>query len=174
LRRVPAELSGEYVSRAQSLLVPSLLAPSRLWFDGAVARERDQLLLKSLAEAQDISRDGESQRIVTFTHPLGLNDATRRRYNIGPLATPGYAETIFATTIARSGRNSAPSLRVILDAGDWDRSVATNAPGQSESADSPHFQDLARLWAAGEYFPLAFSERAVEEVTEAVLILTPW
>jgi penicillin amidase len=172
-RRVPTELSAEYVSRARSILVPSLLAPSRRWFDGALTRERDELLLKSLAEAQDMSRGGESPRTVTFAHPLGLNDATRRRFNVGPVATPGYVETVFATTIGRAGPSIGPSLRVILDAGDWDRSVATNPPGQSGSPESPHFRDLAALWAAGEYFPLPFSDRAVEEATEAVLTLVP-
>jgi penicillin amidase len=65
------------------------------------------------------------------------------------------------------------SFREILDLADWDRSVATNAPGQSGSPDSSHFADLARLWAAGEYFPLAFSGRAVAANTESVLTLLP-
>jgi penicillin amidase len=60
-----------------------------------------------------------------------------------------------------------------MDAGDWDRSVATNAPGQSGSPASPHFRDLAALWAAAEYFPLSFSDQAVQENTEATLVLRP-
>ena len=54
---------------------------------------------------------------------------------------------------------------------DWDRSIATNAPGQSESPDSAHFADLARLWAAGEYFPLAFTEAAVNANAKSTLTL---
>jgi penicillin amidase len=110
---------------------------------------------------------------VTFAHPLGLNDPTRRRFNVGPFRIPGYNETIFATTFSPSGRHIAPSLRVVMDAGDWDRSVATNAPGQSGSPASPHFRDLAALWAAAEYFPLSFSDQTVQENTEATLILRP-
>ena len=56
---------------------------------------------------------------------------------------------------------------------DWDRSIATNAPGQSESPDSAHFADLARLWAAGEYFPLAFTEAAVTANAKSTLTLVP-
>jgi penicillin amidase len=57
---------------------------------------------------------------------------------------------------------------------DWDRSLATNAPGQSGSPGSSHFGDLARAWAdGGGYFPLAFSGRAVAANAETVLTLVP-
>ena len=79
--------------------------------------------------------------------------------------------------MATFGRGTAaeigPSFRQILDVADWDRSVATNAPGQSGSPSSPHFADLARTWAAGEYFPLLFSDEAVKENAEATLTLVP-
>ena len=65
------------------------------------------------------------------------------------------------------------SFREVIDLADWDRSVATSAPGQSESPASPHFADLAKLWAAGDYFPLAFSDAAVGANAEATLTLTP-
>jgi penicillin amidase len=170
-RRIPASLLDEYVDRAAALLVPSLVTPSQVWFDAPVTRHRDVLLLESLAEAQDVSRDGASQRTVTFEHPLAVTGPTRRRFNIGPFPTPGYGETVFATAIPRSGRSMGPSARVILDTGDWDRSAATNPPGQSGWPASPHFNDLAKLWAAGEYFPLSFSDRAVQEHAQSTLIL---
>ena len=46
-----------------------------------------------------------------------------------------------------------------------------NAPGQSESPGSPHFADLAQRWAAGEYFPLAFSDEAVQANAQSILTL---
>ncbi len=67
---------------------------------------------------------------------------------------------------------SGASFREILDLSDWDRSLATNAPGQSGSPGGPHFADLAGLWAAGQYFLLPFSDRAVQANTESTLILT--
>jgi penicillin amidase len=48
-----------------------------------------------------------------------------------------------------------------------------NAPGQSESASSGHFADLARMWAAGERVTLAFSEAAVNAAGETTLMLVP-
>ena len=108
-----------------------------------------------------------------FRHPLAVGAAARSRFNVGPFERAGYAETVMATGGADLEQRTGASLRVIVDVGDWDRSVATNAPGQSGAPASPHFADLARLWAAGEYVPLSFSERAVQEHAEATLTLTP-
>ena len=60
------------------------------------------------------------------------------------------------------------SFRQIADVADWDRSVATAAPGQAEQPRSP-LSDLAKLWAAGEYFPLSFSARAIQANAESTL-----
>jgi penicillin amidase len=51
--------------------------------------------------------------------------------------------------------------------------MATSAPGQSGQPGSRHFQDLAKLWGEGRYFPLPFSEPAVASNTEVTLMLTP-
>jgi penicillin amidase len=168
-RRVPSELVDEFVIRAAGALVPAIVTPSRVWFDADVVGQRDALLLASLQEAVD--RAG-APREVTFSHPLAITEPGRRRLNIGPFPASGYAETIFANAVT-AGRSVGPSFRVIMDGGDWDRSVATSAPGQSGSPGSPHFGDLAKLWAAGEYFPLSFGETAVQTNAEATLTLVP-
>lgn len=48
--------------------------------------------------------------------------------------------------------NHAASMRAIYDLSDLDASVFMHAPGQSGHPLSPHYRDLAPLWAAGEYF----------------------
>jgi acyl-homoserine lactone acylase PvdQ len=95
---------------------------------------------------------------VVFAHPLGITDASRRRFNVGPLTprSPG-----------------ALSFGATFDPTDWERSRTVNPPGQSGSPDSGHFADLARLWAAGESVPLAFSDAAVQANAETTLILMP-
>jgi acyl-homoserine lactone acylase PvdQ len=92
-----------------------------------------------------------------FAHPLAVNDAARKRFNIGPIDRPADDNPV----------------RIVFDLRDWDRSRAINAPGQSGSASSPHFSDLAAAWASGEYFPLVFSDAAVQANQESVLMLTP-
>jgi penicillin amidase len=65
------------------------------------------------------------------------------------------------------------TYRHLLDLSDWDKGLATSAPGQSGQPGSPHYGDLLPLWGKGEYFPLAFSRRKVEAVTKHRLWLRP-
>jgi penicillin amidase len=65
------------------------------------------------------------------------------------------------------------SVRLILDVGDWDRSVAINAPGQSGDASSPHYQDLLQPWSEGQYIPLLYTRGAVADAAESSLALNP-
>ena len=171
-RRIPDALLGEFMSRVRSALVPALVKPSRTWFDGDVQNARDALLAATLVAAFDKLKERE-HTAVTFAHPLGITDRARERFNIGPFSVPGYADTVMSIARPSADRSVGPSFRAVFDLSDWDRSVAINAPGQSGWPSSPHFGDLAQLWAVGEYFPLVFSKRAVEENTEATLVLTP-
>jgi penicillin amidase len=64
-------------------------------------------------------------------------------------------------------------VRLVVDVGNWDNSRAVNHPGQSGDPDSTHYRDLAPLWSSGEYFPLAYTRKAVEAATERVIMLVP-
>ncbi len=65
------------------------------------------------------------------------------------------------------------SVRMVIDVGAWDNSLWINAPGQSGMQDSPHLDDLAPLWAAGDYVPLVYSEAAVAAATVRTITLRP-
>ena len=62
---------------------------------------------------------------------------------------------------------------MVLDVGNWDASRTINAPGQSGDPFSPHYRDLAPLWATGQYVPLLFSRDAVENAASEVIKLIP-
>jgi penicillin G amidase len=96
-------------------------------------------------------------RAAAFAHVLAATGPARRRFNIGPLTRP----------------DDDTPVRAMLAPGDWDRSTAMNAPGQSGSPDSAHFSDLAALWEKGESVPLAFSDAAVRAATKSTLTLMP-
>jgi penicillin amidase len=68
---------------------------------------------------------------------------------------------------------SGPSVRVVVDVGNWDNSRAVNHPGQSGDPDSPHYRDLASMWRSGQYFPLLYSRTAVENAAEKKIKLVP-
>ena len=180
--RLDRPLVDEYLSRAPNVLVPALTQPSRVWFDGDPQTARDRLLVTALASAVEELRTtaGVNEQAwgrlhsVTFAHPLGVTAAARQQFNIGPFELSGYAQTVMSTYGSGLAVDGGASFREILDLADWDRSLVTNAPGQSGSPGSSHFADLARLWTAGEYFPLAFSGRAVAANAETVLTLVPF
>lgn len=107
-------------------------------------------------------------------HPLSgaVNEATRRKLEAGPLPRGGYGSTSNATGNG-DNQTSGASFRIVVDTGDWDRTVGTNTPGQSGDPDSPHYRDLFEMWANDRYFPVFYSRERVEQVTEETLRLTP-
>ncbi|HEY9219880.1 MAG TPA: penicillin acylase family protein [Phenylobacterium sp.] len=106
--------------------------------------------------------------------PLAAPNA-RERLAVGPVPMSGTANSpLAATWRPRDFRVTAgASFRMVLDVGNWDASRVINSPGQSGDPASPHFRDLFPLWAKGEYVPLAYSHKAVEEATQTVIVLTP-
>lgn len=148
---------------------------------------RDAVLLESLAAAL-----GEVRQLLgadpanwawgklhhaQFEHALGplADDPTRAQMAVGRLAMGGSAFSPRAASYRPSDFRviAGASFRMVLDVGDWDRSVVVNAPGQSGNPFSPHYRDLAPVWAAGDYVPLLYSREAVERNARSVLKLTP-
>jgi acyl-homoserine lactone acylase PvdQ len=112
---------------------------------------------RTSSRSQSPPRGADAAAPVVFAHPLGITDALRQRFHVGPLTPAG---------------NTRP-FHVAFDAADWDRSSGMNAPGQSGSAASQHFSDLARGWARGEDVTLVFSDAAVQAQAESTLTLVP-
>ena len=93
----------------------------------------------------------------------------------GALEIPGSAQTPRAATYSPSTFNqtAGASVRLVMDVGAWDNSVAVNTPGQSGDPFSVHYRDLFPLWASGAYVPLDFSRAAVNRDAELVVSLEP-
>jgi penicillin amidase len=172
-RVAPNALVESLARRLSPQLLPALTTASGAGFGRLASSERDQLLLEGLAEAVTaLARTPGVKREIIFAHPLGITPATAPRYNVGPFPLPGHPDTVFATAADRH-RAVGPSFRMIADLSNWDLSLATNAPGQSGAPSSRHYRDLALLWTAGEYFPLAFSDGAIAANAESQLTLIP-
>jgi penicillin amidase len=93
----------------------------------------------------------------------------------GPLQIPGSAQSPRAATFRPLDyrQTAGASVRMVMDVGHWDNSVAVNTPGQSGDPFSPHYRDLFPLWATGAYVPLDFSRAAVDRDAELVVTVTP-
>lgn len=58
-------------------------------------------------------------------------------------------------------------------AGDGDRSLFLNMPGQSGNAGDPHYKDLFPRWLSGNFARLVYTRAAVDESAENIIRLTP-
>ncbi|HXW79869.1 MAG TPA: penicillin acylase family protein, partial [Acidimicrobiales bacterium] len=146
----------------------------------------DDLLLSTLADAlahvgQLLGPDRDNWRwgqlhTARFAHPLleWVTAAAAEQLRVPSVPRGGsgdtVANTVYAPDFAQIG---GATFRMVLDVGQWDNSLAMNAPGQSGDPASPHYCDLLAMWARDEAFPLVYSRQRVEEVTEARLKLYP-
>jgi penicillin G amidase len=146
---------------------------------------RDALLLRTLnlAREQLIAARGPdvsqwawgALHTMTFRHALdGLADSAAL-FDRGPLRRSGDGGVVQATSFADGNfaQTGGASYREVFDLADWDASVGVNVPGQSGQPESKHYDDLLPLWLEGRYFPLAYSEKAVDTVTSDLLELLP-
>jgi penicillin amidase len=103
--------------------------------------------------------------------PITGRDAERR---VGPLPIGGSGSTPMAMGGAADFHvASGASVRVVMDVGAWDNSVAINTPGQSGDPASPHYRDLFPRWATGQYVPFVWSRARVLQEAERIITVTP-
>lgn len=181
--KVSGPLAQEFVAGEGGVLVPALTRPGKPWFGENTARERDVLLMAALRNAveelkqragNDMSQwTWGSLHSATFRHPLAVDTQMAEIFNVGPIARDGYGLTPFSTGGKEFSQMAGATYREILDVSNWDKSVATSAPGQSGQPGSRHFSDLAKLWGDEQYFPLPYSDSAVNAAAEATLTLLP-
>ncbi len=110
-----------------------------------------------------------------FAHPLSRVAGVPEIRDVGPLAIGGSGSTpmntAYRTTDFRATLGA--SFRVVMDVGDWDAARVINTPGQSGDPRSRHYDDLAPLWARGEYVPMVFSREAVDAAVKERIVLRP-
>ena len=148
-------------------------------FGAMPGNERDALLLTTLAEAVHNCAALLGQDAISwawgrlhhgyFQHAASslLPDHLSTSWDVGPLPIGGSGSTaMHAGYRIRDFRCIyGASVRLVMDVGEWDNSVCINAPGQSGDPGSPHYDDLASIWARGQYVPLLYSRARVEEAT---------
>jgi penicillin G amidase len=157
--------------------------PKPEWFGPDPRAGRDAVLLKSLEEAvaetrKKLGPDPAPWRWgalheAAFRHILGTGPELQKLFNPPPVERGGDGYTLNVGVGPGFEVAHGASYREILDPGDWDRSVATNVPGQSGQPGSPHYADLLPLWAEGKYFPLLYSRKKIEAAATERLVLAP-
>ncbi|WP_303812785.1 penicillin acylase family protein [Sandarakinorhabdus limnophila] len=103
--------------------------------------------------------------------PIAGRDAERR---VGPVPIGGSGSTPMAMGTGPDFRVvSGASVRVVMDVGAWDNSMAINTPGQSGDPSSPHYRDLFARWATGNYVPFVWSRPRVLQEAERIINVIP-
>jgi penicillin amidase len=103
--------------------------------------------------------------------PIAGRDAERR---VGPVPIGGSGSTPMAMGTGPDFRVvSGASVRVVMDVGAWDNSMAINTPGQSDDPSSPHYRDLFARWATGNYVPFVWSRPRVLQEAERIINVIP-
>ncbi|MHA1680766.1 MAG: penicillin acylase family protein [Promethearchaeota archaeon] len=105
-----------------------------------------------------------------LAHPFSMVSSDAKVLNIGSFKAAGDVNCLnngHCDPTDGFPMIAGPSYRQILDLGNWDRSIAVIPGGQSGLPFHAHYNDLAKLWAKGKYFPLLFSRKAIQESSEA-------
>ncbi|MFE3070905.1 penicillin acylase family protein [Streptomyces sp. NPDC059247] len=150
---------------------------------------RDQLLARAMKDARweltaklgkDISTWswGRLHQLTLRNQTLGTAgpDVVQRLLNRGPWNLGGGEAAVDATGWNAAGGYEViwvPSMRMVVNVGDWDKSRWINLTGASGHAFSSHYTDQTDAWARGELYDWAFGKAAVEATTRDTLLLKP-
>ncbi|MFJ7197996.1 MULTISPECIES: penicillin acylase family protein [unclassified Streptomyces] len=150
---------------------------------------RDQLFARAMEDARWELTAKLGKDITTWSwgrlHQLTLKNQTlgtegpgllQRALNRGPWNLGGGEAAVNA-----SGWNAAggyevvwvPSMRMVVNVGDWDKSRWINLTGASGHAFSAHYTDQTDKWVNGELLDWSFGTNAVAKSTTDTLTLKP-
>jgi penicillin amidase len=161
-----------------------------------VVESRDEILRQALTVGryQLTARLGKNPAdwrwgdLHTFApqHPVlggdGIPSLVRNYVNPDPQPAGGGTSLVNALGFDTSARDeygrpsyevtTGPSMRMIVDLSDFDRSTWVTSSGTSGHPASGHYNDQQEAWLAGDSFPWAFSRTAVEAAGEDTMTLT--
>jgi penicillin amidase len=103
------------------------------------------------------------------------NGLIEGRFNRGPYPVGGSSDLVDAVgyyTDEGYDVTWLPSMRMIVDLGNLENSLAIHTTGQSGHVYSAHYQDMIEDWASGQSWPMRWDRVSVERHAEATLRLS--
>jgi penicillin amidase len=167
--------------------------PNNPWWDDATTpgrvERRDDILLAAMTSARReitslMSRDTDGWQWGRL-HQVRLESQTLGQSGIGPVEAlfnrghypvgggPATVNAMGYDDTRGYGVTTAPTMRMLVDLGDFDASRWVNQSGVSGHAFSPHYDDQTELWATSRMWSFASSPRAVDAGTTDRLQLVP-
>ncbi|MES4886788.1 penicillin acylase family protein [Streptomyces sp. NPDC096012] len=153
------------------------------------AENRDQLFARAMIDARweltaKLGKDidswswGRLHRLFLKNQTIGTDGPKVLQYvlNRGPWKLSGGEASVNATGWNAAGGYNVvwvPSMRMVVNLADLDKSKWINLTGASGHAFSAHYTDQTGKWAKGELLPWSFSGKAVDQSTSDTLVLKP-
>ncbi|WP_367322515.1 penicillin acylase family protein [Streptomyces sp. HUAS ZL42] len=157
--------------------------------DRPKADNRDELFKRAMIDARweltsKLGKDidswswGRLHRLFLKNQTLGTEGPGFLRYvlNRGPWKLSGGEATVNATGWNAAGGYGVvwvPSMRMVVNLSDLDKSKWISLTGASGHAYSAHYTDQTEKWAKGELLDWAYSSKAVDDSTRDTLVLKP-
>ncbi|WP_328682575.1 penicillin acylase family protein [Streptomyces sp. NBC_01261] len=121
---------------------------------------------------------GRLHRLFLKNQTLGVEGPAIVQYvlNRGPWKLSGGEATVNATGWNAAGGYGVvwvPSMRMVVNLDDFDKSKWINLTGASGHAYSAHYTDQTSKWVDGELLSWSFSSKAVDGSTSDTLVLKP-
>ncbi|MFI0513968.1 penicillin acylase family protein [Streptomyces sp. WSLK1-5] len=153
------------------------------------ATDRDGLFKRAMIDARweltaKLGKDidtwswGRLHRLFLKNQTMGVEGPGFLQYmlNRGPWKLSGGEATVNATGWNAAGGYGVvwvPSMRMVVNLGDLDKSKWINLTGASGHAYSAHYTDQTGKWVKGELLDWSFSDEAVDKSTSDTLVLKP-
>ncbi|MFB7240545.1 penicillin acylase family protein [Streptomyces sp. NPDC056269] len=150
---------------------------------------RDQLLARAMKDARWELTAKLGKDVSTWSwgrlHQLTLKNQTlgtagpgvvQQLLNRGPWNLGGGEAAVDATGWNAAGGYEViwvPSMRMVVNVGDWDKSRWINLTGASGHAFNSHYTDQTDAWAKGDLYDWAYGRAAVDAATKDTLKLKP-
>ncbi|MEW1643422.1 penicillin acylase family protein [Streptomyces sp. NPDC091219] len=146
-------------------------------FERAMIDARWELTAK-LGKDIDTWSWGRLHRLFLKNQTLGTEGPGIVQYilNRGPWKLSGGEATVNATGWNAAGGYGVvwvPSMRMVVNLDNFDKSKWINLTGASGHAYSAHYTDQTSKWVNGELLPWSFSSKAVDDSTSDTLVLKP-
>jgi penicillin amidase len=191
--QLPESLWPEGGQRWMAVVSKLLRQPDSQWWDDeateGVVEDRDMILSQAMRDARDeLTRKlalsprrwawGRLHQLNLENQSLGQSGVAlvREIFNRGPFEVGGGGASVDATNWDATngyGVTSAPSMRMVVDLGDLDRSRWVNLTGASGHVASGHYRDQTPLWVGGDTLAWVFGRAAVRKSSEDRLVLEP-
>jgi penicillin amidase len=190
-RKLPASAQPSGGDRWFAVVQNLVAQPDSPWWADAElgTSDRDSMIARAADQAWTEARSLMGADATTWRwdriHTLTLTNASLGTsgvapvewlLNRGPYPVGGGSSVVEANGWDASvgyAVDRVPSMRMVVDLADFDRSRWINLAGASGHAFDPHYTDQTDLWAANKNLPWAFSRAAIAAAATQTLTLRP-